>query len=250
MKNAGDRAATSSLAKGRVAQAEKALGRRGQVVSRKLDRVEQASEALGPLTRARGRTLHFDAKAGRKRQALCVQVGPLFGGDRLLLPASDVIVEDGQHVWIQGDNGSGKTTLLEALTGRAANAVFIPQVLEDARTAADLDALQALAPSARGRSLQRLAALGADPLRILESAEPSPGEARKVALALALDREPSILLLDEPTNDLDFASIARLEAALVAWPGALLLVTHDQALAEKVCSEVWRVDPMGLLRTA
>jgi len=87
-----------------------------------------------------------------------------------------------------------------------------------------------------------VALLGVDPERVLVTGEPSPGEARKLALARGLASEASVLVLDEPTNHLDLPSIERLQAALVAFPEALLLVTHDDVLAAAVTDTTWRVD--------
>jgi ATPase subunit of ABC transporter with duplicated ATPase domains len=89
--------------------------------------------------------------------------------------------------------------------------------------------------------LQLLAALGVAPARLLASRRPSPGEARKLQLALGLGLEAWVLVLDEPTNHLDLPSIERLEAALAAWPGALLLVSHDEAFADRLTGAAWHV---------
>jgi ATPase subunit of ABC transporter with duplicated ATPase domains len=77
------------------------------------------------------------------------------------------------------------------------------------------------------------AALGSDPERISgrRDAAFSPGEAKKLLLAFALERQVWALVLDEPTNHLDLPSIERLEAALADYPGCVLLVTHDDAFA-------------------
>jgi ATPase subunit of ABC transporter with duplicated ATPase domains len=87
-----------------------------------------------------------------------------------------------------------------------------------------------------------VAALGVEPRALLESARPSPGEARKLALALGLSRQVYACLLDEPTNHLDLPSIERLEEALAAYPGALLLVTHDARLAARCTNVRWRIE--------
>jgi ATPase subunit of ABC transporter with duplicated ATPase domains len=152
----------------------------------------------------------------------------------------------GAHVHVQGPNGAGKSTLLAALLVRAQlheeRVLLLPQELTRLEMEADLERLHALPRDERGRVLQMVAALGADPEAVLQTAQPSPGEARKLRLALGLGRSVWLAVLDEPTNHLDLPSIERLEVTLAAFPGALLLVSHDDALAARVCTERWRVE--------
>jgi len=91
--------------------------------------------------------------------------------------------------------------------------------------------LRTLTAADRARVLTIVAALGIDPERILVSATPSPGEARKLKLAFGLGTQVWALVLDEPTNHLDIPAIERLVDSFADYPGALVMVTHDDALA-------------------
>ena len=67
----------------------------------------------------------------------------------------------------------------------------------------------------------------------------SGGQKVKVVLAAATWRRPHIIVLDEPTNYLDRESLAALIAALKAFEGGVLIITHNREFSESVCSEVW-----------
>jgi ATPase subunit of ABC transporter with duplicated ATPase domains len=100
------------------------------------------------------------------------------------------------RIWLSGRNGAGKTTLLQKLLAQMPEeVVHLPQELsaENARDA--LHDVQSLAPDARGRVLSLVAALSVDPGRLLLSAQPSPGEARKLLIATGLGRH---LVLQPP----------------------------------------------------
>ncbi len=150
-----------------------------------------------------------------------------------------------EHVVVEGRNGAGKSTLLRALVEAAAlpaeRVLSLPQELTLEETRSDLDAVRDLPPEVRGRVLQLVHALGVEPAALLASSRPSPGEGRKLRLALGLGRHAWLAVLDEPTNHFDLPAIERLEAALAALPGALLLVTHDARFAAQVATSRWRV---------
>src|SRR3954462_15210722 len=70
----------------------------------------------------------------------------------------------------------------------------------------------------------------------------SGGERRRLALALVVASGANLLVLDEPTNHLDLESREALEAALEAFPGTVLLVTHDRALLDAVSGRVLAIE--------
>jgi ATPase subunit of ABC transporter with duplicated ATPase domains len=81
--------------------------------------------------------------------------------------------------------------------------------------------------------LGTVATLGVDPDRVLVTDAPSPGEARKLALARFLAGSASVLVLDEPTNHLDLPAIEQVESALDEYRHTVLLVSHDRRLIDE-----------------
>jgi ATPase subunit of ABC transporter with duplicated ATPase domains len=153
------------------------------------------------------------------------------------------------RVAITGRNGSGKTTLLGALLGRipldegyaSLGASVVVGEVDQARGAflTDeplIDAFGAAVPqlvTAEVRTL--LAKFGLRGAHVMRPAATlSPGERTRAALALLQARGVNLLVLDEPTNHLDLPAIEQLESALEAYPGTLLLVTHDRRMLDAV----------------
>ena len=158
------------------------------------------------------------------------------------------------RVAITGSNGSGKTTLLGALLGRiplaeghaSLGASVVVGEVDQARGVFLTDeplieAFSAAVPdlaSAEVRTL--LAKFGLRAAHVLRPAATlSPGERTRAALALLQARGVNLLVLDEPTNHLDLPAIEQLESALEAYPGTLLLVTHDRRMLAAVTISRW-----------
>jgi ATPase subunit of ABC transporter with duplicated ATPase domains len=228
--------------KNRRAAAEARLG---ADVRRLRTVVERASEAVprAEVEVQLGRSVFLGYTPAPRPVVLALETPELRAGSTVLAHDAHVVLRREDRVRLAGPNGAGKTTLLnsllEANPGRAEQIFFLRQEVSREDGQEILDRVRALPAELRGRTLSLVAALGTDPDRLLASESPSAGEVRKVLLAEGLARRPWAVVLDEPTNHLDLPTVERLTAALRAYPGALLLVTHDDGLAEACTSIRW-----------
>jgi ATPase subunit of ABC transporter with duplicated ATPase domains len=161
--------------------------------------------------------------------------------------ADTIQIARDDKIWLCGRNGAGKTSLLLGLHARAralldpSRVLWLPQELDHDQRVALLVALAGLPKPERGRVLEIVARAGVDPDHLLATPDPSPGEARKLALALALARQAWFLLLDEPTHHLDLPAIEATERMLAEYPGALVLVSHDPSFGERCTHTRWQL---------
>jgi ATP-binding cassette subfamily F protein 3 len=169
---------------------------------------------------------------------------------RTLLDSVDFEIERDEHVVLVGPNGAGKTTLMATLAGErkpAAGSVrlghngHIGYLSQHAETASGEGSVIDAAARETGLSGQKVRDLlgaflfsGSDVNKSLSDI--SGGEQRRLSLAILVASGANLLLLDEPTNHLDVESREALEDALLAFPGALILISHDRALLEAVGS--------------
>jgi ATP-binding cassette subfamily F protein 3 len=243
-------------------RAKKDKAKQAQAKVTQIQRLEserkQAADEVALLSR-RTRTLGFEflkpARSGRtviEAEGLDVRIG-----NRELLRGATFALERGEHVALVGPNGSGKTTLLETLLGRrdaakgkiqlghgVVPAYFSQQEVELDTRGSVLQCVQTMTNLARPDAMNLLGRFlfsGWDevekPVAVL-----SGGERRRLALAVTVASGANFLVLDEPTNHLDLESREALEAALDAFPGTVLLVSHDRALLDAVAERTLAIE--------
>ncbi len=233
-------------------------------------RIDQAYEMIGELAdlkdRARTGTADIDfAATGRKTKRLVHLEAVAFGypGEPRLFEDLTYTITSGMRVGLVGPNGSGKTTLLKLLSeelepteGTIQRApqlriVAFSQIreLNDDQTLRD-----ALAPDGDSVIYQdRVVHVATWAARFLFTKEQlhqpvsrlSGGERARVLIANLMREPADLLLLDEPTNDLDIPTLEILEESLLEFPGAMVLVTHDRYLLDRVSSIVLGFDGHG-----
>ena len=251
---------TEWLGRKESAQRRKSRSRIGEAADRRVELAElnyrtQAAEAAG---------IDF-AGTGRQSKKLLTAtgIGKTLGG-RSLFGDLDLTLSPGTKLGLLGPNGSGKSTLLRVLAGQLApDAGTVVRaeglrtvVFEQGRAALDLSIplRRALSPNGdtvvfNGQPMHVAAwaqrfLFRADMLN-LEMSALSGGEQARVRIAQLMLQPADVLFLDEPTNDLDIASLEVLEDSLAEFPGAVVLVTHDRDLMDRLCTEVIGLDGKG-----
>ena len=175
-------------------------------------------------------------------------------GVKELVKDASLYLEPGDKIGVIGINGTGKSTFLRCLAGQElpdsgtvtrfpnVQVVFLAQnpPMEDSNTVLE----QVFASQdAAYREIHQYEAVSM--LRKLGIEDPearvgilSGGQRKRVALAAALLQPADVLILDEPTNHLDAEMVAWLEQKLIAFPGAMVMVTHDRYFLERVATRI------------
>jgi ATP-binding cassette subfamily F protein 3 len=234
--------------------------RQAQMKIKQIKKLE-AVRVHAPDAHKRGLGFEFLKPARSGRDVVVAENLVVRAGEKSLLDGASFAIERGEHVALVGPNGSGKTTLLETMLGLRAAAGGVVRLGHGVETAyfsqheAELDERGSVLDAAMiGTGLKRPEAqslLGKflfsgwdeheKPVAVL-----SGGERRRLALAITVASGANFLVLDEPTNHLDLESREALEAALEAFPGTVLLVSHDRALLDAVASRLLAVESKAI----
>ncbi len=204
--------------------------------------------------------LHLQIRSEQRSGELVIRTYGLQVGypGRKLFDAPDIVLQRGECAALIGPNGAGKTTFLKTILGQ------LPPLSGEVHLGASLkigyfaQAHEGLNPE--NTLLQEIDALMPHWLpgqirdylgKYLFSGDDvykkvgmlSGGERGRLALAKLALQDTNLLLLDEPTNHLDIPSQEVLEAVLEAYPGTILLVTHDRYLVDALATQIWEIEP-------
>ena len=223
---------------------------------------ELATVASRAVTRAV--RIEFNASDRKTKRLLVAERISKRFGTRPVIEELSLVLSASMRLGILGPNGSGKTTLLRLLSGAVAvdsgtvehadglRIVYLDQHREQIDMTVTLR--RALAP--QGDQV----VYGDRPLHVaswakrflfppeqldMPVARLSGGERARVAIARLMLRPADVLILDEPTNDLDIPTLEVLEESLLDFPGAVVLVTHDRFLFDRVSTVVLALDGKG-----
>ena len=232
-------------------------------------RIDKAQQLIGELAdlnaRTRSTTAQIDfSSSDRKTKQLITLDDVCYSlGDYTLFEHLHFIVTSGMRVGLVGLNGSGKTTLLRLLEGelnpshgKIRSAESLRTVYFDQNRVLDPDVTlrRALAPDSDSVIYQeRVIHVASWAARFLFTGEQlnqpvgrlSGGERARVLIAQLMLQPADVLLLDEPTNDLDIPTLEILEESLLEYRGALILVTHDRYMLDRVSTVVLGLDGLG-----
>lgn len=232
-------------------------------------RIDRAHELIGELADLQGRSRTYSAgidfsSTDRKTKRLIEAEKVKYSvGGRVLFEDLNLVVMPGTRVGLVGPNGSGKTTLLRLLVGeweaesgsiKRADALRVVYFEQARQMDPNVSLKRALAPD--GDSVifrDRVIHVNSWAARFLFAAEQlqqpvgrlSGGERARVLIARLMLEPADVLLLDEPTNDLDIPTLEILEENLLDFPGAMILVTHDRYLLDRVSNVVVGLDGEG-----
>ncbi len=224
-------------------------------------RIDTASEVLQNLTLVQDRNrqkktdICFSTTQRETNKLLVAKNLSKKMGDKTLFEHVDFTLSPKTRMGLMGPNGSGKTTLLR---------ILVKELLPDLGTIKEADGIkivyfdqhktqipdhvtlkEALSPngdyvSFRGQSIhvngwcKRF--LFSPDLLNMPIGSLSGGEKARISIAHLMLKQADILLLDEPTNDLDIPTLESLEESLIGFPGAIVLITHDRCMLDRVCN--------------
>lgn len=234
-------------------------------------RIDDARRIKDELQTVRSRNSHnaklgidFETTGRKTKKLLTLKNLEKTMGDKKLFDQLNLTFTPGEKVGFLGGNGTGKSTLMRLISGdltpdggklKKADGLKIILFDQKRERLNQKDTLrQALSPTGdslvyRGRAIHVAGWAKRFLFRPDQLETPvsrlSGGEQARILIANLMLRQADILLLDEPTNDLDIPSLEILEESLLEFQGAILLITHDRYLLEKVATKILYLSGRG-----
>jgi ATP-binding cassette, subfamily F, member 3 len=232
--------------------------KQARVKQRQIDRMEKIERPV--LERRKiALELHPHTRGGERVVELA-DVRVDFSGVPVLAGV-DLTVLRGERVGVVGENGAGKTVLLRVLGGdlaptegvrKAGPSIRFGQLAQDRRPddgrTTPLELVRRAAPLSEGEAVSRLMKFLFAYEQVRRPLETlSGGEWTRLQLLLLMLAGANVLLLDEPTNHLDIDSVEMLEAALEAFDGTMIFVSHDRYFLDRIADRILQVSDGGVL---
>ncbi len=233
-------------------------------------RIDEAMRMKGEMQELKQRlstssaNLDFQASGRKSKQLMQLKGVTKRFGERTLFQSLDFVLSPGMTLGILGDNGTGKSTLLKIMGGIETPSEGSVQIIQNLEIVYFDQAKEQLQPD---WTLKRALSEGHDAVifrdrsvhvaswarRFQFKAEQldtpvsflSGGEKARVMISRLMQRKADVLLLDEPNNDLDIDTLEILEDSLEDFPGAIVLVSHDRYLLDRLCTHFLGLGPGG-----
>lgn len=231
--------------------------------TKSVSRIKRANQLLDELSSVEKRNvtrqvaIEFSASERETRKLLVAKNLAKSYEDKVLFKGIDLVLSPGSRLGIMGKNGTGKTTLLKVLAGQSPATQGTRKCAQDLKLvyfdqhreplASNLSLKEALCPVGEmvcynGQYIHvngwaKKFLFSPDRLTLPIGCL-SGGERARILLAKLMLEPADILFLDEPTNDLDIPTLEVMEESLKEFPGALVLISHDRCLVDRVCTQI------------
>ncbi len=222
-------------------------GTAGKLMNQMKGRLQQSQEKLNDIAiKKTYETGIWQRGEKSKRNALFdLPAGELQLNEDKILRFPKLSMKPDDRIALTGLNGTGKSSFLTHIINQLNlpkdRVTYIPQEISITQSRQILNDIDHLTSEQLGFMMTVVNRLGTRPPRLLESTEPSPGEIRKILLAMGVVHVPHLIIMDEPTNHLDLLSIESLETALQGCPSGLLLISHDMVFLKKLTRIQWHI---------